>query len=138
MTNNPLPSGVEREANGWLPVVLCPTDGVDRALLLPDGREVVGAFHNGLGRRAGWRTASPMEVERPVYEYPSRGGFIAPADEYKSRPEPERKQTGTRKDIVWVIGNLPEGVYPTHFRPNDTVFGPAKAALLTALDTPND
>lgn len=111
--------------DGWLPIVLCPTDGVDRALLLPDGSEVVGAHHaGGLGRHSGWYTASPMEVDRPVYEEVLRGGFIV--EPFVARAEPKRKQIGTRKETMWVSGKLPEGVYPTHFRPNDTVHGKPK------------
>lgn len=49
-------------------------------------------------------------------------------------PAPEVRQTGTEKRTVWVIGKLPEGVYPTHFRPNDTVYGHA----LTKSETPSD
>jgi len=112
------------DGKGWLPIVLCPTDGVDRALLLPDGREVVGAYHaGGLGHKTGWRTSSPIRIERPVYEAPLRNGFIADLNPRPSRPDPALKQTGTRTDTMWVIGSLPAGVHPTHFRPNDTVYG---------------
>lgn len=129
MTDHPSPKG-EREPC-WLPISLCPTDGVDRMLLLPDGREVVGAYHNGgLGQPQGWETKTPVEYERPLYEYPMHGGFIA--DPAKVRPlrDPEPKQIGTRKEVMWLIGRLPEGVYPTHFRPNDTVYGDAVRAAL--------
>ena len=109
---------------GWLPIVLMPTDGVDRMLLLPDGTEIAGSYHNGgLGQRAGWKTSRPVNMERPVYETALRGGFIADPNLHHSRPEPERKQIGTRTDTVWLMSELPEGVYPTHFRPNDTVYG---------------
>jgi hypothetical protein len=117
----------------WLPIVLCPTDGVDRMLLLPDGKEVAGAYHNGgLGQPQGWETKTPFDYERPVYEYPLKGGFLGmPWEQRHSRPEPEPKQIGVRKEIMWLIGKLPEGVYPTHFRPNDTVHGPALAEKST-------
>lgn len=115
---------------GWLPLVLCPTDGVDRALLLPDGREVVGAYHNGgLGQLSGWHVSTPFEREEPVYEYTPRGGFVADWSKPRPHQEPARKQVGTRKVTLWLVGKLPEGVYPTHFRPNDTVYGAGRAAL---------
>jgi hypothetical protein len=122
---------VRQEETGWLPIVLCPTDGVDRMLMLPDGTEIVGAYHNGgLGQRAGWKTARPVDFDRPVYEQPLRGGFLdMPWEARASQPEPEPKQTGTRKETMWLISELPEGVYPTHFRPNDTVWGDARSAL---------
>ena len=117
----------ETDARGYLPIVLCPTDGVDRALLLPDGREVVGAYHaGGLGQKSGWRTSSPIQIERPVYEAPLLGGFIAEPNQPFRLPDYKRTQTGTRTDTMWVVGSLPEGVYPTHFRPNDTVHGTPK------------
>lgn len=119
--------GIETGARGYLPIVLCPTDGVDRALLLPDGREVVGAYHaGGLGQKSGWRTSSPIQIERPVYEAPLLGGFIAEPNQPFRLPDYKRTQTGTRTDTMWVVGSLPEGVYPTHFRPNDTVHGTPK------------
>ncbi len=106
---------------GWLPLVLCPTDGVDRALLLPDGREVMGAYHNP----GGWQVhGEPIEYEVPVYG-PS-GGFIPDG---QVRRAPDLKQTGTTTRTMHVVGKLPDGVYPTHFRPNDTVYG---AAMLSA------
>lgn len=115
---------------GWLPIVLCPTDGVDRMLLLPDGKEIIGAYHNGgFGERAGWKTAAPLKVERPVYEETLRGGFIAEPWKHHSTPEPARKQIGTREETIWLMGELPEGTYPTHFRPNDTVYGDGRTAL---------
>ena len=131
----PLGEGGEtKPVTGWLPIVLCPTDGVDRALLLPDGREVMGAFHNeGFGLRMGWCTSEAVEYDVPVYEEPLRGGFIMPGSEYKARSEPERKQVGTRKQVVHVTGKLPEGVYPTHFRPNDTSWGDAETYFANRL-----
>lgn len=114
----------------WLPIVYCPTDGVDRALLLPDGREVVGAHHNGgFGEAQGWVVSAPHVFDEAVYEEPLRGGFIASVSELAARPStPPRKQIGTRKSLMWVVGPLPSGVYPSHFRPNDTVYGDAKQA----------
>lgn len=112
-------------AKGWLPLVLNPTDGVDRALLLPDGQEVVGAYHNP----GGWRVCRVIDIEAPVYEDPPlRGGFL-PMDLRPLPPEPQRKQIGTRPSKMRVYGPLPEGVYPTHFRPNDTVFGDASSRM---------
>lgn len=109
---------------GWLPIVLCPTDGVNRMLLLADGREVIGSFSDGgLGQASGWQTATALEHDVPVYEEVLRGGFMAWGEPRWSLPEPERKQIGTRKQTMWLIGRLPDGVYPTHFRPNDTLWG---------------
>lgn len=123
----------EDPRNGWLPISLCPTDGVDRVLLLPDGAEVVGAYHNGgFGQPQGWETKTPFKYERPVYEYPLRGGFIPDPWKHHSRPEPEPKQIGTRTEIMWLVGKLPKGIYPTHFRPNDTVWGEATVAASRA------
>lgn len=118
----------KRDEYPWLPIALCPTDGVDRLLLLPDGREVVGAFHSGnLVGPQGWITKTPFEHDEPVYEYPLRGGLIIGPMKPTER-EPERKKIGTRKAITWIVGKLPEGIYPTHFRPNDTVYGHALIA----------
>ena len=109
----------ELERGGWLPLILCPTDGVDRALLLPDGREVVGAHNPG-----GWTVAvEVIQYEAPIYA--PHGGFH-PSIEPKRLPE--RKQVGTVRRKMHVIQQLPIGVYPTHFRPNDTVYGVAKSA----------
>lgn len=116
-------SGSHTFEHGWLPIVLCPTDQQDRALLLPDGREVVGAFHNP----GGWMVTSTVEYDQAVYEEPLRGGFIASTELRPARPEPERRITGHRRAQMHVVGKLPEGVYPTHFRPNDTVYGVAAA-----------
>lgn len=112
------------QGDGWLPIVLCPTDGQPRALKLPDGREVVGSFHNP----GGWTTTSTIEYGEPVYEEPLRGGFIASTELRPARQEPERKLAGHRRAKMHVVGKLPEGVHPTHFRPNDTVYGQALAA----------
>jgi hypothetical protein len=139
-TNQPSTSQVKGdgvgEESGWLPIVLCPTDGVDRMLRLPDGTEIIGAYHNrGLGERGGWKTAKPIEIERPIYEPVLRGGFLGmPWERRASRPDPEPKQIGVRKETMWLIGELPEGVYPTHFRPNDTVYGDARDALRLAKE----
>lgn len=128
----------DNATQGWLPIVLCPTDGVDRRLLLPDGREVVGAYHNGgFGQPQGWETKTPLEYERPIYEYPLQGGFMPmpwDAPRIKRGKVAEPKQVGTRKQVAWVVGRLPDGVYPTHFRPNDTVFGDPLA--LPQINTP--
>jgi hypothetical protein len=94
---------------GWLPIVLCPTDGVWRLVKLPDGSEIVASFDGrGLGPTSRqWRTKTfgyhnPSRPSGQVY-----GGVVqmtAPFD-------------------TFVIQSLPENVYPTHFRPNDTVHG---------------
>lgn len=125
---------VKLSDHGWLPIVLCPTDGVDRRLMLPDGREVIGAHHNGgLGQASGWLTKEAFEYDEPVYEEQLRGGFIADFVPRAHRPAPDRKQIGTRKAVMWKVGKLPEGVYPTHFRPNDTVYGRADAKVSPAV-----
>jgi len=117
---------VKLSDHGWLPIVLCPTDGEDRRLMLPDGSEVIGAYHKGgLGRPAGWKTKKAIQMDFPVYGERLKGGFIADFIPRARPPEPELRQIGTEKRAVWVVGKLPEGVYPTHFRPNDTVHGPA-------------
>ncbi len=105
----------ERERSAWLPIVLCPTDGVWRLVKLPDGSEVVAAFtgdYPGPTTRR-WRKKSfgYRNPSRPTGE--TRGGveqYSAPFD-------------------TFIIEMLPEGVYPTHFRPNDTVHGTAQSAL---------
>lgn len=104
---------------GWLPIALCPTDGADRALLLPDGREVVGAYHNP----GGWRVCSVIEHDAPVFEVQRHG--LLPLDPTKRAPAETRRPVGTRTATMRVYGGLPEGVYPTYFRPNDTVYGSA-------------
>lgn len=126
---------VKLSDHGWLPIVLCPTDGVDRRLMLPDGSEVIGAYHKGgLGQSSGWKTKKAIEMDFPVYGERLKGGFIPDFTPRPRPPEPEVKQTGTEKRTVWVVGKLPDGIYPTHFRPNDTVYGHA----LTKSETPSD
>jgi hypothetical protein len=94
---------------GWLPIVLCPTDGVWRLVKLPDGLEIMAAFEGAdlgpVARR--WRTKT--------------FGYHTPA-------RPTREKFGgiermTAPYDTAIISDLPEGVYPTHFRPNDTVYG---------------
>lgn len=112
----------------WLPIDLCPADGVARTLLLPDGREVIGArARDVLGRkRDGWEIHTRHDYEEPVYEEPLRGGFVV--DPYKRGAAlPERKQIGTRKAVMWLVGDLPQALAPTHYRPNDTILGDPKA-----------
>lgn len=111
--------GAAPQERGWLPIVLCPTDGVDRTLLLPDGREVVGAHHNP----GGWRVCSTIERDVPVFDTQRRG--LLPLDPTRKASEEARRQVGTQKGQMRLYGPLPDGVYPTHFRPNDTVFGAA-------------
>lgn len=93
------------QAKGWLPIVLCPTDGVDRTLLLPDGRETVGAF-SPVGRPTRWRVVVEYML-RPAHKLDPIGGV-----ERWSAPY-----------VTKVYSDLPEGIYPTHFRPNDTAWG---------------
>lgn len=120
---------VKLSDHGWLPIVLCPTDEQDRRLMLPDGSEVIGAYHKGgLGQSSGWKTKKSIEMDFPVYEERLKGGFIPDFIPRPRPPEREPVQTGTEKRTVWVVGKLPEGVYPTHFRPNDTVYGHALAS----------
>lgn len=95
---------------GWLPIVLCPTDGVERALLLPDGTETRGCFRNPPGRWRVWLASHPM----PPHKLEPVGGVERQSAPYATA----------------VYGDLREGVYPTHFRPNDTVYGPAGRAAL--------
>lgn len=106
---------IETKDAGWLPIVLCPTDGVDRALRLPDGREVVGNFDGSSLSRRRWQFVSHVYInpERPTGA--KRGGVEQIAPAYPTH----------------VIADLPEGVSPTHFRPNDTVYGRANALSRT-------
>ena len=91
---------------GWLPIVLCPTDGVDRLLRLTDGREVVGCFESGLLRRNTWK------VRTVAYHNPARIiGQHGGVDQWSAAYD------------TYLISELPDGVLPTHFRPNDTVYG---------------
>jgi hypothetical protein len=107
----PPSQGMETQG-GWLPIVLAPTDGQWRYVRLPDGREVVASFDgDALGPRARrWRTKAF------AYHNPSR-----PSGEKRGGVE-----QFTQPYDTFVIGDLPEGVYPTHFRPNDTVYGSAE------------
>ena len=92
--------------DGWLPIVLCPTDGVDRLLRLPDGREVVGNFDGSPLGRNRWVTRT-VAYHNPARIIGQRGGV----DQWSAAYD------------TYLISDLPEGVYPTHFRPNDTVHG---------------
>jgi len=94
---------------GWLPIVLCPTDGVLRSLRLPDGSEIAGYFdgpHNRLGATQRWRKRE-VAYHNPARIIGQRGGVDQWSKAYNT----------------YIDSDLPEGVYPTHFRPNDTVFG---------------
>lgn len=94
--------------DAWLPIALCPTDGVWRLVRLPDGSEVVAAFDaNAIVPVRGWRTKAFG------YHNPSRpSGTVYGGVEQMTQPYD-----------TFVISSLPEGIYPTHFRPNDTVHG---------------
>ena len=111
----PPPGGATDEktaTGGWLPNVLCPTDGVWRTHLMPDGSEVI-ACHDGfsIGPYAHrWR------IKEFAYHTPAR-----PTGEVYGGVEQMRAPYDT-----FVIKDMPEGVYPTHFRPNDTVRGAPK------------
>lgn len=101
--------GEEQAIGAWLPIGLCPTDGAWRLVKLPDGSEVVASFDGrGLGPMSRqWRTKTfgyhnPSRLSGEVY-----GGVEQMVAAYDT----------------FVIGMLPEGNYPTHFRPNDTVHG---------------
>jgi len=102
-------------AGGWLPIVLCPTDGEWRLCKLPDGSEVVASFQGqDLGpfvRRWRVREFGYHNPAHPTGEIFGGVERIAPAYD------------------TAVIKDLPEGVYPIYFRPNDTVYG--RAALRT-------
>jgi hypothetical protein len=93
-------------AQGWLPIVLCPTDGARRALILKSGREVVGEFERGE-----WRVIRDA-IKRPGAKLEPLGGV-------------ER----TAAPIITYVMERLSGDYPTHFRPNDTVHGRPAAAL---------
>lgn len=101
---------------GWLPIVLCPTDGVNRALMLPDGSEVVGCHANP----GGWQTCEVIAYDMPTKEV-VRGGFLPM--ELRPTPTAIERVTGSRTVSMTVYGKLPDGIYPSHFRPNDTVYG---------------
>lgn len=90
---------------GWLPIALCPTDGVWRLVRLPDGSEVVAAFDGvGLLAKKRWQTKTFL-VHNPA------------------RPSPVDSRVMMQPYDTFIISNLKEGLYPTHFRPNDTIFG---------------
>lgn len=97
------------ETGGWLPNVLCPTDGVWRVHKLPDESVVVASFDGySIGEHASrWR------VKALAYHNPAR-----PTGEVRGGIERMSAPYNT-----FVISDLPEGVTPTHFRPNDTVHG---------------
>jgi len=111
MASDPAPAVQEQEllAGGWLPIVLCPTDGEWRLCKLPDGSEVVASFQG--------QDLGPMVRQWRVREF----GYHNPA-----RPTGEIfggvERIAPAYDTA-VIKNLPEGVYPIYFRPNDTVHG---------------
>jgi hypothetical protein len=114
----PPPSRPQGE-EGWLPIVLAPTDGQWRYVRLPDGSETVASFDgDALGPRARrWRTRAF------AYHNPSR-----PSGEKRGGVE-----QFTQPYDTFVIGDLPDGVYPTHFRPNDTVYGTAETQAQRAI-----
>ena len=106
-----------RLREGWLPIVLCPTDGVERMTLLSDGSEVVARFDAGLLRSNRW------EVITVAYHNPSRivgqrGGMDQWSEAYDT----------------YLVSPLPDGVVATHFRPNDTVHGRPKPVPQTEDD----
>ena len=94
-----------KDADGWLPIALCPTDGVWRLVKLSDGNEAVAAFDGvGLLSKKRWQTKVFL-THRPACPSPINDLVTQPARD------------------VFLIADLENGVYPTHFRPNDTVFG---------------
>jgi hypothetical protein len=93
---------------GWLPIALCPTDGKWRLIRLPDGKEVIASFD---GDSPG-SFAKHWRVKSFGYHNPSRKIGVVGGVGQMSEPY----------DTV-IISTLKEGVHPTHFRPNDTVFG---------------
>ena len=96
------------EKDGWLPIVLCPTDGVWRLCRLPDGAEVQASFDGiGLLAKNRWQTKTFL-VHNPA------------------RPSPVDDRVMMQPYDTFVVADLEEGTYPTHFRPNDTVFGPPR------------
>jgi len=104
-----LPVGVEEA--GFLPIGLCPTDGVPRTLRLPDGSEVVGYFN---GR---WMAVTTIEYAG-LSNGMAKGGFA----EAGKAPAITHDQVETPRSMTRA-GAMPDGVYPTRFRPNDTVYG---------------
>ena len=104
-----------KDADGWLPIALCPTDGVWRQVKLSDGSEVVAAFDGvGLLSKKRWQTKAFLKHN-------------------PARPSPINEQVMQPAYDSFVIADLENGIYPTHFRPNDTVFGPP--ALKGGADT---
>ena len=94
-----------KDVDGWLPIALCPTDGVWRLVKLSDGNEAVAAFDGvGLLSKKRWQTKVFLK-HNPA--------LLSPIDERIFEPSYDS----------FVIADLENGVYPTHFRPNDTVFG---------------
>ena len=93
------------KADGWLPIALCPTDGVWRLVKLSDGNEAVAAFDGvGLLSKKRWQTKTFLKHN-------------------PARPSPVNEQVMQPAYDSFVIADLENGIYPTHFRPNDTVFG---------------
>ena len=94
-----------KNVDGWLPIALCPTDGVWRLVKLSDGNEAVAAFDGvGLLSKKRWQTKTFLKHN-------------------PARPSPVNEQVMQPAYDSFVIADLENGVYPTHFRPNDTVFG---------------
>ena len=94
-----------KNVDGWLPIALCPTDGVWRLVKLSDGNEAVAAFDGvGLLSKKRWQTKVFL-THRPA------------------SPSPINDLVMQQACDVFLIADLENGVYPTHFRPNDTVFG---------------
>lgn len=110
----------------WLPIKFYPNDDAERLLLLPDCRQVIGARKlTLLGGADGWAIHTRHDYEEPVYENPLRGGLITNLRK-RGAVEPERKQIGVRKAVMWIVSDLPQDMTPTHYRPNDTNLGHPK------------
>lgn len=125
MTDTPAPTDppltvdalASAAAAGWLPIVFCPTDGVWRMTRMSDGSEIAASFDGGWLDARRWRTRSF------AYHNPSRPtGEVCGGVEQMSLPYDTH-----------VIGDLPDGVHPVFFRPNDTTHG-ASAPATTPKD----
>lgn len=100
-------------SKGWLPIVLCPTDGVTRTLLLKSGREVIGGFERGE-----WRVIRDV-IQMPGVKLEPLGGVPRTGAPY----------------LTHVMERLSTDL-PTHYRPNDTVHGrPRPAPTQQGSDT---